>query len=331
MDNGSGGVRLQTSFAEGRRTGTLYLVGTPIGNLEDMTFRAIRTLKEVDLIAAEDTRQTRKLLTHFDIRQKLVAYHEHNKQASGPELIRLLEAGSSIALVTDAGLPGISDPGADLAAAAVARDIPVVPVPGANAALSALIVSGLPTERFVFAGFPPRDRKGLAGWLAAWDREQATVVFYEAPHRLRRTMEAIAAKWPARRVAIARELTKRHEEIARGTAAACAARLAEHPPLGECCVVMEGAGGSGSGTAMPGMAACDGAVRDDFAARFDEADAGPSMWWAGLSLAEHVERYAAAGGDRKEAMRLAARDRGLSRREVYQALLADAGKKKPPG
>ena len=146
-------------------SGTLYLVGTPIGNLEDMTFRAVRTLKEVDLIAAEDTRQTRKLLTHFEISTRLVSYHEHNKEASGPELIRLLEEGQSIALVSDAGLPAISDPGADLVADAAKRSITVVPIPGAMRHCQRLIVSGLPTERFLFAGFPPRDRKPLTAWL----------------------------------------------------------------------------------------------------------------------------------------------------------------------
>lgn len=188
--------------------GTLYLVATPIGNLEDMTFRAVRMLKEADLIAAEDTRQTRKLLTHFDISTRLVSYHEHNKRASGPELVRLLAEGSTIALVSDAGMPAISDPGADLAAAAAAEGIPVVPIPGANAALSSLIVSGLPTDRFLFAGFPPRDRKGMEAFLSRMDREEATLLLYESPHRLKKTVEAVAERWSGRRMAVVRELTK---------------------------------------------------------------------------------------------------------------------------
>ncbi|MCC3377012.1 16S rRNA (cytidine(1402)-2'-O)-methyltransferase [Cohnella sp. REN36] len=288
--------------------GTLYLVATPIGNLEDMTFRAIRTLKEADLIAAEDTRQTRKLLTHFEIAGRLVSYHEHNKEASGPELLRLLEEGSSIALVSDAGIPAISDPGADLAAQAAARGIPIVPIPGANAALSALIISSLPTERFLFAGFPPRERKGLAAFLDGLERETATLILYEAPHRLKKTLAGLAERWGGRRMAIVRELTKRHEEVVRGTIRSCLRHLEEHPPLGECCLVIEGASPFGA-AGETGRA---------------ESGAQAENWWSGLSLEEHVAHYAAAdgesGGNRKEAMRLAARDRGLSRRDVYQAL-----------
>lgn len=296
-------VTVQKSFAGREKPGTLYLVATPIGNLEDMTMRAIRTLREADLIAAEDTRQSRKLLTHFEIGSKrLVSYHEHNKEASGPELIRLLEEGQSIALISDAGLPAISDPGADLAAAAVEHGIPVVPVPGANAALSALIMSGLPTDRFLFAGFPPRDRKGLNRFLDGIASEPGTILLYEAPHRLKKTVQALAERWGDRRVAIVRELTKRHEEAIRGTARSVAAYLEEHPPLGECCIIIEGT----RGQATTGTAA-------------DAAE--PGEWWAGRTLAEHVEGYERQGNDRKEAMRLAARDRGISRRDVYQALL----------
>ena len=215
-------MNVQQSFkssAAGEGTnnsGTLYLVGTPIGNLEDMTFRAVRTLKEVDLIAAEDTRQTRKLLTHYEISTRLVSYHEHNKEASGNELLRLLEEGQSIALVSDAGLPAISDPGADLVADAVKRSIAVVPIPGANAALSALIVSGLPTDRFLFVGFPPRDRKPLTAWLDRLYKENATIICYESPHRVAKTLAAMLEQWGDRPIAMVRELTKRHEEVARG-------------------------------------------------------------------------------------------------------------------
>lgn len=299
-------VTVQKSFAPREKPGTLYLVATPIGNLEDMTFRAVRTLREVDLIAAEDTRQSRKLLSHFEIAKRLVSYHEHNKDASGPELIRLLQEGLSIALISDAGLPAISDPGADLVAEAVAQGIPVVPIPGANAALSALIMSGLPTDRFLFAGFPPRDRKGLARFLDAIGSEPGTILLYEAPHRLKKTLSALAAKWGHRRVAIVRELTKRHEEAIRGTAQACADYLEEHPPLGECCIIIEGTGGN-----EPAKADSD-------------ADSGSSeSWWSSLPLHAHVKHYEEAGHPRKEAMKLAANDRGLSRRDVYQALLGE--------
>ncbi|WP_274648394.1 16S rRNA (cytidine(1402)-2'-O)-methyltransferase [Paenibacillus humicola] len=295
-------MKVQRSFesgnAEARRQGMLYLVGTPIGNLEDMTFRAIRTLKEADLIAAEDTRQTRKLLTHFEIGTRLVSYHEHNKEASGAELIRLMEEGHQIALVSDAGLPAISDPGADLVAAAVERDIPVVPVPGANAALSALIMSGLSTDRFVFAGFPPRERKPLHEWLQRLRMQEGTVIVYESPHRIAKTLNVMLELWGDRRAAMIRELTKRHEEAVRGTISECLTWLSEHPPLGEYCLVVDGAG------------------EEERAERQDEA-----RWWKEISVAEHVQRYEAETGDRKEAIRKAAQDRGLPKREVYNELM----------
>ncbi|MFD1954683.1 16S rRNA (cytidine(1402)-2'-O)-methyltransferase [Paenibacillus thailandensis] len=287
-------IHVQKSFGGQHEVGTLYLVGTPIGNLEDMTFRAVRTLKEADLIAAEDTRQTRKLLTHYDIQTRLVSYHEHNKQASGPELIRLLQEGKSIALVSDAGLPAISDPGADLVALAAAEAIPVVPVPGANAALSALIVSGLSTERFAFVGFPPRDKKPLGEWLDHCGKLEETIILYESPHRLGRTLSAMLEAWGDRRIAMVRELTKRHEEVARGMISECLARLEEHPPLGEYCLVVEGRKpGSGEGA--------------------------EDAWWAQLDLEAHVSYYEATYG-RKEAIKKVANDRGVPKRDVYNAV-----------
>ena len=292
-------VQVQRSFETREKPGTLYLVATPIGNLEDMTYRAIRTLREVDLIAAEDTRQTRKLLTHFDIQNRLVSYHEHNRKASGPELIRMLEEGRSIALVSDAGMPAISDPGAELAADAAARGIPVVPVPGANAALSALIISGLPTDRFLFAGFPPRDRKGLSKFLDRLEAETGTIILYESPHRLGKSLAVLAERWGGRRMAIVRELTKRHEEAVRGTVQACAAYVRENPPAGECCLVIEGANPQASSDHEPAA----------------------GSWWQGLSMEEHVRRYEEEGISRKDAMKKTAQDRGISRREVYQTLL----------
>ncbi|MBB3114089.1 16S rRNA (cytidine1402-2'-O)-methyltransferase [Paenibacillus phyllosphaerae] len=293
-------MNVQHSFSGGASSasGTLYLVGTPIGNLEDMTFRAIRTLKEVNLIAAEDTRQTRKLLTHFEISTRLVSYHEHNKGASGPELIRLLEEGQNIALVSDAGLPAISDPGADLVADAVAHDIAVVPIPGANAALSALIMSGLPTERFTFVGFLPRDRKPLREWLEHNRKQEGTMICYESPHRVAKTLTALLESWGDRKMAMTRELTKRHEEAVRGTVSECLAWLEEHPPLGEYCLVIAGFEQS-----------------DDY--RQDE----DMPWWQDLELADHVARYEQECGDRKEAMKRAAADRGLAKRDVYNELM----------
>jgi len=292
------GLNVQKSYREeGNASGTLYLVATPIGNLEDMTFRAIRILKEVNLIAAEDTRQSRKLLTHFEIATRIVSYHEHNKQASGPELVRLLLEGQSIALVSDAGLPAISDPGYDLVRMAVEQGAPVVPIPGANAALSALIASGLPTERFAFVGFLPREKKDQTKVLEGLQHVQDTLLFYESPHRVDKTLARMAEVWgPERRVCLARELTKRYEEFLRGTIAECLEYLAHHPPQGEYCVIVEGA------SAESAKEAADG-------------------WWEAMSLSEHVEHYEGQGSDRKEAMKQVASDRGVSKRDVYNALL----------
>lgn len=296
-------MNIQRSYGSERSSGqeqegALYLVATPIGNLEDMTFRAVRILKEAHVIAAEDTRQTRKLLTHYDIGGRLVSYHEHNKQHSGPELVRLMrDEGQTIALVSDAGLPAISDPGADLVKLAVEAEIPVIPVPGANAALSALIASGLDTTGFRFAGFLPRDKKDLKEALAALAHETCTLLFYESPHRVRKTLEAMLGAWGNRQVVLARELTKRYEEFARGSLEEALLHLENHPPLGEYCLVVEGALHS-QGTNM-----------------------GGTVWWMDLSISEHVARYEGEGHDRKESMKLAARDRGVSKRDVYQALL----------
>lgn len=255
--------------------------------------RAIRILQEVELIAAEDTRQTRKLLTHFEINTRMVSYHEHNKQASGPELIRLLLEGQSIALVSDAGLPAISDPGEDLVKAAIDHDIAVIPIPGANAALSALIMSGLPTERFLFAGFPPRDRKSLAQWLKELNGRRETILLYESPHRIGKTLDAVLENLGDRRVALIRELTKRHEEAVRGTVKECIAWFAEHPPMGEFCIVIEGARKETSQKAIM-----------------------EGSWWADLDVAAHVAHYEKMY-DRKEAIKKAAVDRGLPKRDVY--------------
>lgn len=286
-----GGQELERGNAAGK--GNLYLVGTPIGNLEDMTMRAIRILKEAAIIAAEDTRQTRKLLTHFDIHTRLVSYHEHNKGASGPELIRLLLEGNSIALVSDAGMPAISDPGADLVAAAVENDIAIIPVPGANAALSALVISGLPTDRFLFAGFPPREKKAVTKWLTALAHEPATLILYESPHRIAKTLEFMREHWGDRRIAIVRELTKRHEEALRGRISEAIEWFAEHSPLGEFCIIAEGADPDAASLA-----------------------AEQAAWWNGLELAEHVASYETTMS-RKDAIKQAATDRGLPKRDVY--------------
>jgi 16S rRNA (cytidine1402-2'-O)-methyltransferase len=285
--------------------GALYLVATPIGNLEDMTFRAVRMLKEADVIAAEDTRQTRKLLTHYDIGGRLLSYHEHNKNNSGPELVRLMLEGQIVALVSDAGLPAISDPGQDLVHLAVEAGIPVIPIPGANAALSALICSGLDTTGFRFVGFLPRDKKGIKETLAGLRQETATLLFYESPHRVGKTLDAMLAAWGNRHVVLARELTKRYEEFARGTLEEALAHLEANPAMGEYCIIVEGAS----------------AAEANAVYREDGSIAGP--WWENLTVGEHVERYEAKGSDRKEAMKQAAQDRGVSKRDIYQELLSE--------
>ncbi|WP_217562920.1 16S rRNA (cytidine(1402)-2'-O)-methyltransferase [Paenibacillus sp. GbtcB18] len=277
-------------------TGMLYLVGTPIGNLEDMTYRAVRILKEADLIAAEDTRQTRKLLTHFDISGRLVSYHEHNKQASGPELVRLMSEGQTIALVSDAGLPAISDPGHDLVRLAIEAGVTVVPIPGANAALSALIASGLPTDEFTFIGFLPRDKKDQQRELARLAPAQGTLLFYESPHRIVRTLEQMLESWGDREICLARELTKRYEEFGRGRISGALAHLGEHPPQGEYVVLVEGRS----------------------AAETAEAEAA---WWKELSLEAHAAHYMEQGLSKKEAIKKTASDRGLPKRDVYNELL----------
>lgn len=294
-------IQVQKSFEEKQETnpcGKLFLVATPIGNLEDMTFRAIRTLREVDIVAAEDTRQTRKLLTHYEISPgKLLSYHEHNKAASGPELIRLIIEGKNLALVSDAGLPAISDPGSDLVKLALEQHISVIPIPGANAALSALIVSGLSTERFQFLGFLPRDNKERENLLRSLEDEQGTVLLYESPHRVLKTLEAIYEIWGDRKIVMARELTKRYEELVRGHISECQDWLVEHPPLGEYCLVIGGADPN-------------------------EVKQRRDAWWQSLSVEEHVQHYEVQESiSRKEAMKKAANDRGVSKRDIYQELL----------
>lgn len=288
------------SPSEGQETqiakGKLFLVGTPIGNLDDMTFRAVKVLKDADWIAAEDTRQTRKLLNHFQISGRLISYHEHNKETRGRELMDKLQQGESVALVSDAGLPAISDPGEDLVRQAVEEEIAVIPIPGANAALSALIVSGLPVEGFRFAGFLPRDKKRLSEKLHQLKLSDGTVIVYESPHRLEKTLQQMLQIWGDCKVGMARELTKIHEEIARGTLAECVEWVKEHPPRGEYCLVIH----------LTGEAVNN--LPED-------------SWWSGLSIEEHVAHYEQQVGDRKQAMKKAAVDRGMARREIYNLLI----------
>ena len=279
---------------DGAAAGTLYLCATPIGNLEDMTYRAVRILGETPLIAAEDTRRTRQLLTHFGLSTRLVSYHEHNKAEKGPRLIAWLLSGNDLACVSDAGLPGVADPGAQLAADAIAAGVRVVPLPGANAALSALIASGLDTTRFSFVGFLPRTKEKRRACLREVAARRETLIFYEAPHRLEETLSTLRDALGDRPAALARELTKKFEEFRRDTLSALLASCRETPPRGEFVVVVGGAETVAS-------------------------DARPPAPEDAVSL---VRTWLADGMAKKEAIREAAKRTGLSRRDVYQAVLA---------
>lgn len=267
----------------------LYLCATPIGNLEDMTFRAIRILREVNLIAAEDTRRTRKLLTHFDIHTPLIRFDENCKADVAEKILQRLQAGESVAVVSDAGLPAISDPGADLVRLAVDAGITVCPIPGANAALSALICSGLDTSKFLFAGFAPKSKKNRREFLQRLATVDATIIFYEAPHRLKIFLTELLEVFGDRRAVLARELTKIHEEFLRGTISTLLDTLDE--VRGEFVIVVEG---------QP-----------------------PQVVAPTETVAQVVERLTAAGLDKKSAMREAARQFNVSRREIYNTLLRE--------
>lgn len=291
--------------AEGRASagGALYLCATPIGNLEDMTYRAVRVLKEVDLIAAEDTRHTRRLLAHFDIHTPLTSYHEYNKEAKGAALIEKLKQGALVACVSDAGLPGISDPGSLLARQAVAAGIRVVPLPGANAALTALIASGLDTSRFTFVGFLPRSKAKRTARLAEVAGREETLLFYEAPHHLLATLEELLAALGDREAALGRELTKKFEEFHRGRLTELLHGFSEKEPRGEFVIVV-------AGVDSPAAAGAERAPMESGTANDTS-----------LSPVKFAARLVAAGHSPKEAAREAAKRLGISRRAVYQALL----------
>jgi len=281
-------MNIQKSFSNNE--GILYIVPTPIGNLEDMTFRAIRILKEAHLIAAEDTRNTKKLLNYFEICTPLTSYHDHNKESSGRYLIEKLKQGQNIALVSDAGMPAISDPGYELVESAIEEGIPVVPLPGANAALTALVASGIKPQPFYFYGFLPRKKKERDAELNELKKLSSTIIFYEAPHRLKETVLAIYESFGDRKVTLCRELTKKYEEFARGHLSQIIQWLEENEPRGEYCIIIEGT---------------------------TESDDGDT-WWINLSTVEHVEFYISQGEDAKTAIKKTAKDRGLGKREVYQ-------------
>ena len=277
--------------------GTLYLCATPIGNLEDITLRVLRILKEADLIAAEDTRQTIKLLNHFEIKTPIVSYHEHNKYQKTPVLVKELLEGKNIALVTDAGTPAISDPGAELALGAYEAGAAVTSLPGASAVITALTLSGLNTRNFAFEGFLPQEKKERARVLERLKTSTYTTVFYEAPHRLTKTLELVAQVIsPGRKIAVCRELTKRHETVLQCSLAEAIHYFQENEPRGEFVLVLEGE---------------DAAVLEQ----------QEQKKWESIPLEEHMEQYLSQGMDRKEAMRAVAKDRGMTKNQVYKSLL----------
>ena len=286
-------------------TGKLFLVATPIGNLKDISARALEVLGEADLIAAEDTRNTVHLLTHFGIRKPMTSYHEYNRIDKARELVSQVLAGKRIAVVTDAGMPAISDPGEDLVRIAAEMGAEVTIIPGACACVSALALSALPTRRFCFEAFLPAEKRERQEVLKELAGETRTIVLYEAPHRLQKTLaELCGVLGEGRRISLVRELTKKHEEVVRMTLGEAAAYYGTSEGAekirGEYVLVIEG--------------------KSREQARKEEQAS-----WEEMSIEEHVAWYEAQGSDRKEAMRLAAKDRGLSRRDVYSALLKGSG------
>ena len=280
--------------------GTLYLCATPIGNLGDMTFRAVEILKKVSLIAAEDTRHTRKLTSHFDIHVPLTSYHEHNKNTKGPELVAKLLAGQDVALVSDAGLPGISDPGEDLARLAIEAGIIVTPIPGACAALTALMASGLPTGGFLFVGFLPKATVARRNRLQLLRSYTETLLFYESPHQLLKTLSELQTVLGDRLAVIGRELTKIHEEFRRAHLSELTESFRQQPPRGEFVIIVAGKDGE---VELP----------DNMKAPLTDE-----------SIRQEVARNIAAGENKKDAIRMTASKMGVSRRRVYQLAL-DSG------
>lgn len=276
--------------------GILYLCATPIGNLEDITYRVLRTLKEVDLIAAEDTRNSIKLLNHFEISTPMTSYHEFNKIEKGYQLVAKLKEGKNIALITDAGTPGISDPGEDIVRICYEEGIEVTSLPGAAACITALTMSGRPTRRFAFEAFLPKDKKERAAVLEELKNETRTIILYEAPHHLLKTVRELLEALGDRELTICRELTKKHEEKIQTTFSALLSYYEEKEPRGEYVLVI-----------------C-GKSREEIV---KEQQAS----WEEMTIEEHMAHYESKGIDHKEAMKLVAKDRGVSKRDIYQYLV----------
>ena len=276
--------------------GKLYLCATPIGNLEDMTFRAVRTLREADLIAAEDTRNSIKLLNHFDIKTPMTSYHEYNRIEKARYLVEQMREGKNVALITDAGTPGISDPGEDLVRLAYEAGIEVTSLPGACACVTALTLSGLSTRRFCFEAFLPQDKKERQTILEELKTETRTVILYEAPHRLVRTLEELLENLGDRRITLCRELTKKHETVFLSTLSGALEYYRDQEPRGECVIVMEG--------------------RSREEMREEERRS-----WEEMDIREHMDLYLSRGMDQKAAMKAVAKDRRIGKRDVYRMVL----------
>lgn len=276
--------------------GKLYLCATPIGNLEDMTYRVVRTLGEVDLIAAEDTRNSIKLLNHFEIKTPMTSYHEYNKIEKGRKLVEKLQEGLNIALITDAGTPGISDPGEELVKMCYEAGIEVTSLPGAAACITALTLSGLSTRRFAFEAFLPTDKKEKQSILKELEKETRTIILYEAPHRLVRTLQELLEILGNRKVTVCRELTKKHETAFVTTLEEAYSYYESNEPKGECVLVIEGKSRQ--------------ELKQEEVAKWEE-----------MRIEEHMDYYLQQGIDKKEAMKMVAKDRGITKREVYQQLL----------
>lgn len=276
--------------------GKLYLCATPIGNLEDMTYRVVRTLQEVDLIAAEDTRNSIKLLNHFEIKTPMTSYHEYNKIEKGRKLVEKLQEGLNIALITDAGTPGISDPGEELVKMCYEAGIEVTSLPGAAACITALTLSGLSTRRFAFEAFLPADKKEKQVILKELEKETRTIILYEAPHRLVRTLQELLETLGNRKITVCRELTKKHETAFATTLEEAVSYYEANEPKGECVLVVEGKSRE--------------QLKQEEVAKWEE-----------MSIEEHMDYYLKQGTDKKEAMKKVAKDRGITKRDVYQQLL----------
>lgn len=281
---------------EENAVGKLYLCATPIGNLDDITLRVLKTLQEVDLIAAEDTRHSIKLLNHFEIKTPMTSYHEYNKVDKARYLVEQMKKGVNVAVITDAGTPGISDPGEELVAMCQEAGITVTAVPGAAACITALTISGLSTRRFAFEAFLPTDKKERQAVLNELTEETRTMIIYEAPHRLVRTLELLLATLGDRRIRICRELTKKHETVFATTISAAVEYYKEQEPKGECVLVIEGK------------------------SRQEQIEEERQKWEE-MSIQEHMDYYMDQGIQKKEAMKMVAKDRGVGKRDIYQALL----------